>query len=106
MSTILALILVLVSSILPARAPAAPLLSSDQQRRLANGDVVVLDILPAGGDLRSGQGGTAVSVVHAAPTAVWQVLTDYRGHSGLYPRVVRADVLEATAGRALVRYVV
>jgi hypothetical protein len=102
---ILALSVVLVSWWTPAAAPAAPALSTDEQRRLANGEVVVLEILPPGGDRRTGQGGTAVSLVHAAPATVWGVLVDYRGHPGLYPRVVRADVVEADATRALVRYV-
>lgn len=106
MSTILALVFAFVGCLIPGGAPAAPTLNTDEQRRLANGDVVLLDILPAGGDARSGQGGTAVSVVRATPSAVWQVLVDYRGHPGLYPRVVRTEVLEAHATRALVRYVV
>jgi hypothetical protein len=106
MSMIIALFFAFVSSLIPGVAPAAPALSPDEQRRLANGNVVVLDILPAGGDVRTGQGGTAVSVVHATPAVIWQVLVDYRGHSGLYPRVVRAEVLQSDATRALVRYVV
>jgi len=67
---------------------------------------VVIDRLPAGGDVARSAGGTAVAVVHAPQAAVWRVLVDYRHHSGLYPRVVAADVLESGEGRALVRYVV
>ncbi len=81
-------------------------LSPEQFQRLEGGEVVVLDVLPPGGNGRTGQGGTAVARVQASPDDVWRVLVDYRGHRGLYPRVVRADVLEADGTHALVRYVV
>ncbi len=80
-------------------------LSSDQQARLEAGEIVVLDVLPPGG-AGSGQGGTALARVQAAPEAVWRVLVDYRGHRGLYPGVIEASVLEADARHALIRYVV
>jgi Polyketide cyclase / dehydrase and lipid transport len=88
-------------------APAAPSpsLSDDQQRRLAAGEVLLIDKLPPGAG-RSAQGGTAIAIVHASPETVWRVLVDYGGHSGIYPRVVGAQVLEADERRALVRYVV
>lgn len=88
-------------------ATATPLgLSSDQQRRLERGEIVVLDILPPGDRAIKGQGGTALTLVSASPDAVWRVLVDYPRHSGLYPRVTDAQVLESDAGHALVRYVV
>lgn len=68
--------------------------------------MVFVDRLPDGGRGQTGQGGTAMAVVHAAPDAVWQVLTDYPHHRGLYPRVVSAEVLESRPGRAVVRYVI
>src|SRR5581483_6741381 len=88
-------------------SPAAnqPSLSAEQRRQLGNGEVVVLDVLPPGGDGRSSMGGTVVALIHAAPAHVWRVLVDYRHHSGLYPRVVDAEVLEVSARRTLVRYV-
>src|SRR5262245_61835030 len=64
-----------------------PALSSDQRRRLAGGEVVILDVLPPGGNVKATQGGTAIALVHASADAVWRLLVDYRGHSGLYPRV-------------------
>jgi ribosome-associated toxin RatA of RatAB toxin-antitoxin module len=85
-----------------SRVHAVPL-SDDQRRRLERGEIVVLDVLPPGG-AGPGQGGTAVSVVRAAPDAVWRLLVDYPGHAGLYPRVVGTEVLQRDAGHALVRY--
>ena len=78
-------------------------LSVDQQRRVAAGEVVVLDILPPGASTSAG-GGTAVAVVRAAQERVWAVLIDYRGHPRYYPRVVSAEVVEADTQHALVRY--
>ncbi len=68
--------------------------------------MVVLDLLPPGGDARSSQGGTALGVVRAPGDVVWRLLVDYPRHAGLYPGVVDAAVLESDADRALVRYVV
>jgi ribosome-associated toxin RatA of RatAB toxin-antitoxin module len=78
-------------------------LSADQQRRVAAGEVVVLDTMPPGATNSAG-GGTAVALVRAAPERVWSVLVDYRGHPRYYPRVTSAEVVEADAQHALVRY--
>ena len=78
-------------------------LSSDQQHRLAAGEVIVLDALPPDASKSAG-GGTAVALVRAAPERVWSVLVDYRGHPRYYPRVVSAEVVEVDAQHALVRY--
>src|SRR3989304_1212624 len=111
-------------------APANPLaLSSDQLERLARREIVVLDALPAGAPPAARPGGTArapgraapappgappaaarwgapaLALVKAAPDTVWGVLVDYPRHSGLYPNVVEATVLEVDAAHALVRYV-
>jgi hypothetical protein len=89
---------------LAATLGAAPLgMSADQQHRLAAGEVVVLDILPPNAT-ESARGGTAVALVRAAPEHVWPVLVDYRGHPRYYPRVVSAELVEADAQHALVRY--
>jgi ribosome-associated toxin RatA of RatAB toxin-antitoxin module len=83
---------------------AEPLgLSADQQHRVAAGEVVVLDTLPTGAGKSAG-GGTAVALIRAEPARVWSVLIDYRGHPRYYPRVVSAEVVEADAQHALVRY--
>lgn len=103
---IFALLLAFVTCLLPAPAAGSPSLSDDQRRLLDGGEVVVLPVLPPGKDPRGSQGGTALSVVRAPASAVWQVLIDYQRHRGLYPNVVEAEVLESTASRALVRYVV
>lgn len=81
-------------------------LSTEQQRRLDAGEIVLLDALPSGGDTERSHGGTAIGLVRASPAAIWRLLVDYPRHSGLYPRVVEAEVLEADANRALVRYAV
>ncbi len=79
-------------------------LAPEQIKRLDRGEVVVLDVVPPGGE--SGQGGTAMAVTHASPAAMWRVLVNYPRHRGLYPRVVEARILETDAEHALVRYVV
>jgi hypothetical protein len=83
-----------------------PSLSPAEVRRLDRGEVLVLDVNPPGGSRRAGQGGTAIAATLAPPEVVWRVLVDYPRHAGLFPRVARADVLEAEPGRALVRYAV
>ena len=70
----------------PAQAnPVA--LSGTQLLRLERGEIIVLDLLPPGGSLGRGQGGTALTLVNAPADTVWRVLVDYPHHSGLYPRV-------------------
>ena len=86
-------------------APANPLaLSSDEIGRLERREIVVLDTLPVGAPDAARSGGTALALVNAAPDVVWGVLVDYPRHSGLYPNVVEATVLEEDAAHALVRY--
>jgi ribosome-associated toxin RatA of RatAB toxin-antitoxin module len=97
-------VLVFLALGLAAASGAAPLgLSADQHHRLAAGEVVVLDTLPPGASESAG-GGTAVALVRAAPERVWPVLVDYRGHPRYYPRVISAELVEADAEHALVRY--
>jgi carbon monoxide dehydrogenase subunit G len=81
----------------------SPILSDDQQRRLAAGEVIVLDALPPGAG-KSAHGGTALAIVRASPERVWRILTDYPGHTRYYPRVTGVEVLEADDQHALVRY--
>jgi ribosome-associated toxin RatA of RatAB toxin-antitoxin module len=90
----------------PLTAAKAVDLSRDQQRRLDGGEVVVVDELPPGGLVRGSQGGTGLSLVHASPDAVWQVLVNYEHHAGIYPRVIRTQVLQSAADHSLVRYVI
>lgn len=85
-------------------AAEAPVLSDAQQSRLAAGEVVLVDALPPGAG-RSAEGGTALGIVRAPPETVWRILVDYRRHPEIYPRVVKADVVEADERRVLVRYV-
>ena len=86
-------------------APATPLsLPDDSERRLAAGEIILLDTLPAGASPEA-QGGTAVALVRAPVEKVWGILVDYPGHPRFYPRLTSAEVLETTGGRALVRYV-
>jgi ribosome-associated toxin RatA of RatAB toxin-antitoxin module len=81
-------------------------LSADQASRLDRGEIVLLDTLPPGGPDGGGNGGTAVARVQASPEAVWKLLTGYSDHVGLYPHVIRVQVLETNPVHALVRYVV
>ena len=88
----------------PATASPPPLpLPADAERRLAAGEIIVLDVLPPNGSAES-QGGTAVAVVRAPVEKVWGILVDYKGHPRYYPRLVSAQVLESSDGHALVRY--
>jgi ribosome-associated toxin RatA of RatAB toxin-antitoxin module len=99
-------LLLIVAAFATAALAAPPAgLSDEQRRRLVAGEVILLDTLPPGAG-KSSQGGTVLAVVHASAETVWSVLVDYVRHSGLYPRVVAAEVLEADAQHALVRYVV
>jgi len=81
----------------------SPILSDDQQRRLAVGEVIVLDALPPRAG-KSAHGGTALAIVRASPEQVWRILIDYPGHTRYYPRVTGVEVLEADEQHALVRY--
>ena len=101
----LALSALLIVSV-PVTVAKALVLSRDQQRRLEGGEVVVVDELPPGGMTRGGQGGTGMSLIHASPETVWQVLVNYEHHPGIYPRVVRAQVVESDPDHALVRYII
>ena len=102
LASVLLIVLALATGAVAAIAPG---LSLEQQRRLAGGDIVLLDSLPPGAGSAS-QGGTALTVVNAPPDTVWHVVVNYRGHSGLYPRVVGAEVVESDEQHALVRYVI
>jgi Polyketide cyclase / dehydrase and lipid transport len=104
------LVMVCVLGLRPAPAavaPApAPALSEAQRDRLAAGDIVILSVMPEGGETQDGQGGTALAHVRAPADVVWGVLVNYPGHRGLFPRVVDAQVLDADARHALVRYAI
>jgi ribosome-associated toxin RatA of RatAB toxin-antitoxin module len=103
------LLVIAVSALIvsPGAASVNSLPLSDEQRaRLGRGEVILFDVLPDGGGPKGGQGGTALALVRARPEAVWRLLVNYEGHSGLYPNVKEAEILESEAGHALVRYVV
>lgn len=89
-----------------AFALGPPELSTEHHRRLERREILLFDVLPPGGAAGATRGGTAVALVHADADAVWRILVDYPAHSGLYPRVVDATVLEQGGDHALVRYVV
>lgn len=97
---------ILLLAVRAALALGTPDLTAEQRHRLEQGEILLLDVLPPGDRVAVGQGGTAVALVRADREAIWRVLVDYPGHSGLYPGVVEADVLKAAGGHALVRYVV
>ena len=85
-------------------SPPPPLpVPADAERRLAAGEIIVLDVLPPGASAEA-QGGTAVAIVRAPVEKVWSILVDYKGHPRYYPRLTSAEVLESSDGRALVRY--
>ena len=80
--------------------------SADERRRLEQREILFFDVLPPGEAAPDALGGTAVAFVHADADMVWRLLVDYRGHSGLYPRVTDVDVLQHGGDHTLVRYVV
>jgi ribosome-associated toxin RatA of RatAB toxin-antitoxin module len=98
--------LLLMIAPLPAFASSSPSLSPQQHARLEQGDIVLLDALPPGGDLKRSQGGTVVAVVKTSPVTVWEVLVDWERHAGLFPRVVNAEVVESAPAHTLVRYTI
>jgi len=103
---LLLLATIIASSMPSVPVTAAPSLSEAQHERLANGDIVVLPVLPRGGESAVSQGGTAVARVRAPADTVWSVLVDYPGHRGVYPRVVNAEVLQADGHHTLVKYAI
>jgi ribosome-associated toxin RatA of RatAB toxin-antitoxin module len=104
-TTALALFLVVGCGVAPA-VWAGPLpLTDEHQRRVAAGEIVVIDVMPPGAS-QYAQGGTAVAIVRAPVEKVWSILIDYPGHPRFYPRVVDVEVLKSNDGHALVRYVV
>jgi ribosome-associated toxin RatA of RatAB toxin-antitoxin module len=86
-----------------ASMPSPLPMPADSERRLAAGEIIVLDVLPPGAS-PDAQGGTAVALVRAPVEKVWSILIDYEGHPRYYPRLASAEVLERSDGRALVRY--
>jgi ribosome-associated toxin RatA of RatAB toxin-antitoxin module len=104
-ATALVLLLLVGCGVAPAvRAGPLPL-TDEHQRRVAAGEIVVIDTMPPGASPYA-QGGTAVALVRAPVEKVWSILIDYPGHPRFYPRVVEVEVLKNNDGRALVRYVV
>lgn len=102
------LIAALLLAVLGSPGPASgvpPSLTDAQRRDLERGAVVLLEVLPDGAAPAS-QGGTAVTRVNAPAKTVWRILVGYGSHVGLYPRVIRAEVVESGPGADLVRYVV
>ena len=101
-----AVFLLLVACGVAPAVRAGPLpLTEDHQRRLAAGEIIVVDTMPPGAT-QFAQGGTAVALVRAPVEKVWSILIDYPGHPRFYPRVVGVEVLKVNDGHALVRYVV
>lgn len=86
---------------LVSTAPAAT--TSDVDRRLAAGEVIVTDTLPPGASMTA-RGGTAVALLRASPEQVWRVIVDYRSHPRYYPHVTAAEVVEADERHVIVRY--
>ena len=80
-----------------------PTLSADHQRRVDTGEIVVLDALPPEAS-SSAQGGTAVALVCAPPSVVWDIVVDWRNHPSMYPRVTRAEGTQMDPRRLRVRY--
>ena len=77
--------------------------TSDVDRRLAAGEVIVTDTLPPGASTTA-RGGTAVALLRASPEQVWRVIVDYRSHPRYYPHVTAADVVATDERHAIVRY--
>ena len=85
---------------------AAPLpLPEDHERRLAAGEIILLDTLAARAPARTPRGERPSPSCARRWRAVWSILVDYPGHPRFYPRLVSAEVLKASEGHALVRYV-
>jgi hypothetical protein len=95
-------VLVILTGAMPGSA-ASPTLSADQQRRLEAGEIVLLEALPPGAST-SAQGGTAVALVCAPPSVVWDIVVDWRNHPSMYPRVTHAEGTQADPRRLRVRY--
>ena len=86
-----------------AGAAGSPALTAEQQQRLADGEIIVLDTRPpAPARARA----VARRRHRAGPWSRLGVLTDYPRHPRYYPKVVDAAVLEVSGARVIVRYTV
>jgi hypothetical protein len=94
--------LALMTHVTNAWATPVPL-SPDQQRRLDAGEIVLLDARPPGAS-ESSQGGTAVALVCAPVSVVWDILVDWGNHPAIYSHVKRAEVRHVEASRVRVHY--
>jgi ribosome-associated toxin RatA of RatAB toxin-antitoxin module len=100
------LLLLMIAPLSAFADSSSSLLSPEQHARVEQGDIVLLDALPPGGDVKRSQGGTVVALVKASPVSVWEILIDWQRHAGLFPRVVNAEVVESAPAHTLVRYTI
>jgi ribosome-associated toxin RatA of RatAB toxin-antitoxin module len=99
------IILLLLLSLLSAPSTAAPLpLSAGDLARLYEGEIVFRGELPSLADAPSGNGGTALALLHANSEEVWLVLTDFDHYAGLFPRLAESATVTHSGDRALVRF--
>lgn len=94
----------LLLAVMPGVPAAAPSLAPDEGARLQRGEIVFRGEVPPRDGRQIGTGGTALVLIRAPAEEVWQILTDFEGYGGLFPRVRKSAVVEQRANRTLVQF--
>lgn len=79
-------------------------LSRHELRALRTGEILFRPEVPLSPQGSTGIGGTAVAYLRSDPETVWEILLDFPGHTGLFPRVKETRVIEKSDNRTLVSY--
>lgn len=79
-------------------------LSRHELKALRTGEILFRPEVPPGPYGSTGIGGTALVYLRSDPETVWEILLDFPGHTGLFPRVKEARVIEKSGDRTLVGY--
>lgn len=79
-------------------------LSRQELRALRTGEILFRPEVPPSRNGAAGIGGTAVAYLRSDTDKVWEILLDFSGHTGLFPRVKETRVIEKTDERTLVSY--
>lgn len=87
----------------PAAAASLPL-SPHELRALKTGEILFRPEIPPGPNGSASIGGTALAYLRSDAETVWEVLVDFPGHPGLFPRVKETRIVERSFARTLVQY--
>jgi hypothetical protein len=89
----------------PPQPPTTPELSSEDLEKLAQGEPVMHQLKEASGENAGGQG-VAVLDIHAEPSVVWALITDFDRYEERVPNVMQCDVVERAGEHIKVHFVI